>query len=311
MSHKLMSAEAPLLLSSTVSLAENSTGNSNSQQLQPEHRQGMWIDSINWLVTGSGGTLSGIAATGTALPGLVAVKMSLGRMEISHKFIPLWSYCTDLQFITQSLFSQSDYPSDPAEPHQQYAMMRWKLPKPLYVPAGMQLTTDVARGADGCGGEISITTSYVGRFANVNDPPPKSITVRYVSAWTSNWDTASVTTQQSGELDLVNPFLVPLQVQRFTGRLLQTNQAGVTGETFAINAILPSTAMQLTMKDSYGNNIVRDFTFFGEVFDTLRRAWTFHKTLLAKERYYVFLQDIPAQVIAHVAIIGERKEMLS
>lgn len=299
---------APFLVSAQVTLASGASGIADAGALSQPFRRPFWIDEIRWNIRVP------IAGTGPKpWGGLISTKLALGRMMISDKFIPIWNYCTEMQQL-QATSQQWDKnfgplvgPPGGAGTSVSFSAYRWKLPTPLYVPAGNTVVSEFQRYADG-GSNALITVSYAGRYIDQDEPSRKEIDVPFVGAFLPGFP--STTTVQSGENDLYNPFLVPLHVQRLTGRLIN-NVFGVYAEVASGSHQFPNTNVQLIMKDSFGHNVVRDFTNFLVVFDTNRRAWTFGKTLSPGQLYSAYFQNLVSTDMLSVALIGTRKEQLA
>jgi hypothetical protein len=152
--------------------------------------------------------------------------------------------------------------------------------------------------------------AYVGRRLKQN-PTPKVIDVPYISTYVSQESVVGqLATGQSSDVQLVNPFLVDLHVQRLIGRVQRRD----TGSNAFVDALGGSSPVQVLMKDSMGNNMTRDFTPWNEIFDVKRRAWTINQVLKTKERYYVFISGLTVSNIlpetAMVSMVGYRQEVM-
>jgi len=221
----------------------------------------------------------------------VRTKLSLGRIQLSDRFLPLENYAPLISEPTESF----------ADDNGRWNNYRWKLPKPLYIPAGMTLKSEFSRLVGLVPNSVQVNVAYAGKYASENDPLPKEIDV----PWVTGFEPASgVTFAQSSERDLYNPFLVPLHVQRL---LFYTNDADFPERNIP----------QLTtvIKDSAGQNVVRDFTRHASVWDSNRRAWNINSWMPPKERYNVTLSLAAGGIITVldgqvVSLVGTRKETM-
>lgn len=287
---------APFLVSNSVSIASGSSVGIDAGAMSQPYRRPFWIDEIRWGIR----CAPGVAISQLAMGGLISTKLTIGKTTVSYDFIPIHNYAVphqltgfveegvDATYGTATRVGFSDY--------------RWKLPKPLYVPAGMALMSDFQRFADGFPTAL-INVAYAGRYVDAEEKRPEKIAVPFVSAWQP---TPGSTSAQSSEKDLVNPYEEPLYTQKMIGRALfyQNNATGVsTLPTFSANSM---TASQVVIKDSYGQNVVRDFLAFNRVFELNRCAWTFSRILLPRERYNATARLIPANTRLCVSLIGTR-----
>lgn len=293
----------PFLASAELTLAAGATGNADSEALSVPYRRPFWLDEVRWNIRVSPVPLNFGAGLGVPYGALISTKLALGRMIISDKFIPIWNYGAEM------LSAWSDSAQvDPnfGSTNVGFSSYRWKLPKPLYVPAGNVVTSQFARGAD-TNPAARIVVSYAGRYADGERPSRNEIDVPFVAAFLPG----VVANAQSSDLDLVNPFLVPLHCQRLIGRMLvidsNTTPYGYTEGNFLHN-------ITAQINDSFGHNVVRDFTDLGLICDTNRRAWTFNKVLNPQERYNLQATGMRTSAVADqisVSLIGTRKEWIA
>ena len=292
---------SPYLLTSQVTIAAGGSATADSGALGQPYRRPFWVDEVRWTIKVPGATVTNDVAF--QMGGLITTKLTLGRMIISNDFIPIYNFAQSMQRYN-SVEAAEGIVTGFGVPVS-YSNYRWVLPKPLYVPSGMPLTSQFQRFRDAFG-TATVSVSYAGRYISPGSKTLREFDVPFVTAFTiplSNTATMAI----SGENDLVNPFLENLQTQRFIGRqLLYTAAPDVAQE------LEPSTSeTQVLMKDSYGNNVIRDYTYFTRVFDWNRRAWTFSRTLLPTERYYVSLSGIPTNVFPSISLIGTRVERIA
>jgi|CXWL01.1.fsa_nt_gi hypothetical protein len=301
----------PILLSSSLDLASGATGIPPLQSLQSPFREAMMIDSVKFLVRGL--LPSASPTTGYNFAGMVRTRFKMGRIELSHDFIPVGMYGPAIQDPTATgtppEATQATFAEDGGGVTYTLSHFRWILPRPLYVPAGSVLVPSIQRILDDGfpGTTLTIDVSYSGRRL-AQDPLPKEIDVPYVALFAPPETVPGVATSaSSADINLVNPFLVPLHVQRLMGRIMnRTTSPNLFDQLGG--------AVQVLMKDSYGQNMVRDFLPWNMVYDVNRRAWTINQVLKPKERYYASITGMTATATqfssAFISMIGYRKETL-
>jgi len=240
--------------------------------------------------------------------GRIRTKLRMGRIALTGtrdggNFVPLWNFCAPPNGSAIAVEQESSV----LGVIQAVSHYVWKLPKPLIVPRGSVLSSEFFRPIDTLPFVATVSVAYSGIYL----PPTYKMTAEMAVPYVTLFEPAGATASSaflSSELDLVNPFLVPLHVQRFIGRI----EDGVPPSQM-FEVVSPSVPT-VTMKDSWGNNVVRDFTAFATVFDSLRRAWTFGKVLNPKERYMVSLLNVTTALPVPVprpmiSMVGWRNEV--
>lgn len=259
------------------------------------------------------------AANFQSLASSIRCKLNLGRYKLTSTrdggttgggsdFVPIWNFGPALQQtnVVEGVLDQSSTGNNVTLGH-----FRWRLPKPLYMPAGQTLTPQFYR-RDALGGSAYINIAIAGRqLGEADREPPKTIAVPFVTYWEPP---LLATTGISMSLDLFNPFLVPLNVQRFVGRQY-TQDGNNRGEDYLFTGI-PGTICNVVQADSWGNEIVGDSTDMGSVYDYITRTWTFNRVLNAKERYVVnilnnFVTNSAQFALPEISMVGWREEVLT
>lgn len=223
---KLTKGFSPVILTSgEVSLSRGAIAVPDHGLLQPVERTAMLIDEIHF----SGRTLAGDGISYFDPRWSIRAQLSLGRLAVTNGFIPVAGL--EYAHLTNSLncvFARtagggggSDYAA------YIFSSARWKLPVPLYVPAGSTLQCQLQATSSGFAWASGLYTptlvadvTYVGRLLPVDYPVPNTIKVPYATALVSP-DVASGNTPlfiESKDLQLGNPFDVPLFAQRFIMR---------------------------------------------------------------------------------------------
>ncbi len=307
----------PILLYSSCTIAPGKNAAPNMLGLQSPFRGPLFLDEVRFQLrreTAGSGSLSLPGKVG----GAIRAKFTLGRMEVSRGFVPIWLYSTPIQDYYEWALETTG--EEPEEVDHSTEFYRWKLPQPLFIDAGQQFMPEFSRPLAApldCTESVTIDISYSCRALPVNIRKPEEIHVPYISAFTPDIVTSGADqTQASDELDLVNVFSKPLFAQRMTGRIYDPRGVdtvylnGVSGEGVALG-LEPGVGgkiITVKMADTYGYTMFREFTPFGQAFDTARRAFTFHQCLWQKERYVATVQGIPANVQPQIALIGFRRE---
>lgn len=267
----------PLSLTATATVASNSSAGVNSIALKNPMGQPMEILEVRFQLNTIGYPGSNLS---TILGGMIYCKMDLGEHEITNGFVPTWCF-GKWESPLEAFVAVTQLPAEQVYIYQTYI---WKLPKPLYVPAGSVLIpTFQHTGLFQNTVEISVT--YNCRSFPVGTPPPEKLSLPYVAAYTSKtFERSETETDESTETDLVNPFSVPLHIQRFVGRL-QVFQSNVSvaqetpptttaaGSGRVADAPTSYENWQIKMVDMLGRPIVQDFTPFRMVFDAQSRSW--------------------------------------
>lgn len=297
-------SRAPLLLNASVSLASGGGAVADAVALSSPFRKPVWINEIRWTI---GSNLSA-PSNGGSQGALVSTQIKVGRVDITRGFIPIWNLGPSLQRADGGDdYSESILDAATSNTQTQWAHHRWLLPRPLYVLPGTTLSSSFRRSSTSgapFSGNFTIDVAYAGCYAHPEEPIPKEIAVPFAAVW----QPASSAYVISGELDLANPFLVPLHVQRFIGRLSATFGSSAGYEEYS----LTNGNVTVMMKDSQGYSIIKDLTTFSNAFDYLRRAWTFQRTLAPKEWYTAYVRGLSgASRVCTVSLIGWRNEVYS
>lgn len=295
------SNSGPMLLAASCQLVAGRTANPDSALLASPFRKPYVIDEVRFQVALPVGDGVGLVPDFN-MGGSVRCRLQLGRMAVTRDFVPIWLFGTNLnsEYLADTTFSGALLGTS-------FSHFRWRLPRPLYVPAGQQLIASFSREIDGSSSTATVWIAYAGRYLPPDSKPPKEIDVPYVTTYIGVKD-AEV--GQSNEKDLVNPFDGPLNVQRMIGRV-QLEQSGGIAEGAGMTAS-PTTFQgpAVIIKDSYGHNVIGDFAAFSEVFSLVRRGWTFHRVLEPRERYHLYYRGIPTAGTVMVSLVGWRKEAL-
>lgn len=277
---------AILLEATTPSLNANAEfGVTDESRLKNPHGTPILIDEIRFNVQPAN-------AAGSAdrhVAGDLRVQLKLGRVPLTNGFVPIWSLClgvnqtfgANAEQVVQQSGDRAVAPS----------LYTWHLPKPLYVPTGGYLDPLFQNAAVHFNTAKTCRIVYAGRVLSADAPIPEKIHVPWATAFVGASKAAGTdTTEQSREHHLVNPFDVPLKVQRFIGRLAQV--IGSFAEAPSAGAV--DAALQLAtirMVDSGGRIVIRDPTPFNHVFSIKDRAWTVNAVLPPRGFYVAYFDE--------------------
>jgi len=315
----------PTVLAASVSLAEGAGAViPDLGLLQNPYRRPMVIEDIGFILRGPAAGAAGTQNWG----GTIRLKLDMGRIGLTPGVpVPIWNFGVNL--ISRPLGTNigGDTGNQSEEVVTQVGVdtggvsstigrYKWKLPRPLFVPPGAILVPSFSRTADSQGGTVVASIAYNARVLPDNTPVPESIEVPFVAAFIT---TEGATFQISSDLDLFNPFVGPLNVQRFIGRLqarrgslviIDIGASSFTGDG--------SNNITLRMTDSRGRDVVREFTTWASVFPHNRRAWTAPVVLLPKDHYKVYYNAPTGladgglrKITGMISMIGWRRELLN
>lgn len=247
--------DSPVLLSTAaITLAANQQQEVNDPtRLSNPFRTPMMLDEIRFVVTGT-------QAQNTR--DYLEAKFRLGRIPLAANYVPITSFGKSLNALS--------------------AVMTWRLPKPLYVPANEYVVPHI-RNTNSASKILQVI--YAGRSLGENVPTPKSMFVPWVTSYQATLASTAATdygTETSTEADLVNPFDTPLYVQRFIGRYLSAS-ADNTGEAYS--DYLNNTFIRAVNHE--GTILVKDETPFGNLFDHTTKVWP-AGTVLPPKGFFLF-----------------------
>lgn len=265
-------ASTPLHLTATTTLGSNTTGGVNTVALKNPLGGAMEIREIKFAITGPP-LYNGSSNVGYG--GIIGAKLDVGAHPLTNGYVPVGNFGRPIGLFSEQILSNIN---------NSISEFSWKLPRPLYVPAGAVITpTFQHRGL--VTDSLSVRVSYSGR--SVSGPMPKKIFIPYASCFVSkNFPSDTAGSDQSTELDLINPFDDVLYIHRFVGRCYFTNQGFVT-EVGVGNDTAGREMFTVRMSDSNGRPIIRTFTVFRVAFPTPTRTWDLDgQAVMDPQSYY-------------------------
>jgi hypothetical protein len=237
--------------------------------------------------------------------GALRVKFQTGNRQFSKFPVPLGLYAP--------VFSQLDFGTVPSGVNanqdtlsRSYCNVRWPLPKALWMAPGDVIQAVFEYLPVGLVGalplpNVSVNVTYVGRTIAPGTPAPDKRQIPWVSFFGMETNQGYISTID----EFRNPFTYPMVVQRFTERTFAQEANGDVREVFAAGqtpAMLNSNGQFVSCRlyDSLGYAIVKEFAPVGLVFDTSRHAWTFSRSLGAREQFDLTLRTDDTSGVAPV-----------
>lgn len=266
---------SPILLNATVSVSPGANSEiSDPTRLQNPFRTPMLLDEIRFFPQTQ--TFSGLEVWQTLLRLALQVDLRLGRVPLTNGPVSISCFGKSLNDATRYLSLESGGP------------FTYKLPKPLFLLPEEYLVPRVYHNpAFGTSEAQVLEVIYVGRSLPADFPRPQVRHIPWIAQapkLDATITTSGDTIVQTTEADLVNPFDVPLKVQRFIGDFYNSvDRAGNVGVTADVQGEL--TLMRAV--DHEGGILVKDSTPFSHLFGYNDRSWTVN-TVLAPKGFFIF-----------------------
>lgn len=207
----------------------------------------------------------------------LSVKMDLGKASVSDDKVPLSTFGTvaDTFEGLNPQYSQANLPaaSNPVVTAAGYA---WRLKYPLYVPVGSVLVPKFASNVNAFPTRVEV--AYVCRSVQ-QKPAGSKVMVPWVAAYNSKAFTQlteePASNDVSNQLDIVNPFSVPLELARLGGRVMFVQNDVGAQSNFILEESLQfrNRLTKLRLRSSRGDDIVRGPAPFDLVFPRNWRGW--------------------------------------
>jgi hypothetical protein len=176
----------------------------------------------------------------------IYAKFELGRDPLTNGFVSPVAFCKQLNVGSGSTKH----------------VYTWRLPRPMFVPGTELLTPTFLNSPMDTTAPATLTVdvSYVCRALLRGNDEPKVIHMPWAAAFHGvryNINTAVNFSEESSETDLVNPFNMPLNLQRFVSARPVT-QAFNTRDLYTRDVLV-------RMSDSIGRHTVKDPTPIGHL----------------------------------------------
>lgn len=200
----------------------------------------------------------------------------------------------------------------------------WRLKYPLFVPAGKVVSavfTPVGLNAN----KVRIDVLYFCRTWDANRPIPSRIKVPWAASFESKTfelvTDAPPDSAVSPNLDIVNPFTAPLELQRISGRVSALAQGfeNLPNFIYEDQCLFRSVISSLRMRSSRGFDLVRTPVPFDGIFPINWRSWDVPEGWsMAPQEYYrvqidtrqpplAIKPELSAQAQFSVGIVGYRE----
>ena len=313
---------SPLVLQAAATLLPGAVLGVDTELVSTPYREPHWIEEICFHVDGPYAPALAGAWTG-GLGGSIACKLALasGR-SLTRDWTPIWGFCPNS---CESIWApppllQGAFPPYDANDY------RWRLDKPLYVPAGDALIPTFQRSVADSAAIVSAVTpitvriTYLGHLQPLGRPAPKFAQVPWVSTWV-DVGPAGVPPPVIGtnsEMTLGNPFTIPMRVHRLVGRIWNL---WIGGPPFADFDYRGLGVQVQSFQDSHGYSLIKAPMPFNELFDS-KRDFLVNADLSPKEYFTITLDNTvpallqagtgiaPVAVIPMISIVGWRNEAI-
>jgi hypothetical protein len=260
---------SPIHLSGDVLLQPGASGAVEPAKLVNPMGQDMEILEVKFTISSEPGDLN---ANPAAFGGSVQCELKMGDIKVTNGAIPVWNFGRAENVYAEQLSTGGN--PQLGVPLNYYSVFSWRLPRPLFIPAGSVLAaqfthTGLLQNA------LHVRIGYSARTVFIQ---PKVIDVPWVAAYISKaFNPISQShTDSSTPFQLVNANPEPLNLQRFVGRtLFRSNAPNVDNPTFAENFPQTLNSQNLVMRitDSYGRPVVRNFVPWQTVINSPTRSW--------------------------------------
>lgn len=299
--------EAPIAFSANAQLQYTTAPNAilNTETLQPGFRAPYWIDEIHIGLDCVTVKTGGRSATNSGMSAYVKAKFETGNFAFSKDaqpvgiYAPVWG--SQAPFAVNFLGIDVGNAASATE-YYFYNYIRWPLPRPLYMPAGDVIQCRVELDPSftsqvSANNQIGFLLGYTGRMAAPGTPAPLVRHVPWVSHFREKFVSADTYAREYHTTDeFRNPFTKTLNIQRLTSRTyLDSNLLGSVQEQRDLYQYQYTGASHIGIKidDSQGYVIAKNA--IGDAYVPLlemfgaQKAWTFNRTLGAKEQLNVGL----------------------
>ena len=298
------SGGAPIAFTASAPLASGQSITMDTGTLQSGFRTPYLIDEIRIQVVTAVFASASLAWTG--IGGNLRAKFQTGNRQFSKLPVPIGNYAP--------VFSHLDFGSAASGVNEAgaavgrgYSYVRWPLPKPLWMAPGDVIQAVFEYLPLGVAGpDVTINVTYVGRTIAPGTPAPDKRQIPWVSffKYESNEGYKSTTDE------FRNPFTYPMIVQRFTERTFRKDETASDSREEMSRGQTPATLnlssqfVSMRLYDSLGYAIVKEFAPIGLVFDTSRHAWTFSRSLGAREQFDLTLRTDDVNGVATTPVGG-------
>jgi len=257
----------------------------------------MWMDSITFTQRYLDGD------TGAFGLGDLMVRCFLGQEPLTNGMVPV-ATLDRIPNTSRRATGTLNQTTIPALGSYSYT---WRFKKPLFVPAGGYVVTELWNtGATANDNYTNLVVTYRGRSLP-KDFVPDEIHIPWCAAYVgavADLTDAALTNEtiQTKKTDLLNPFDVPVKIERMTGLY---NVDGYPSFAYTSRVLMfDQEYILIRLTDSTGGIIVRDPTPMGHLFQILDAAWQFNGVIQPKQHYIAMLNLNFADFIAAFTHFG-------
>lgn len=278
------------LTASVVGIQPGGNGGVNVKALKNPTPGMVELSALKFRVRSTGALPSGA---------LVGVRLDLGDFSLTNGFIPVYAFGKAEGLVSEQVGGYAQYVA--------------KLSRPIYLPSGAAIRPQFQHRAQ-LSVAVDVQVSMYGRRLSPKSALPRRLMLPYWAAYACKpFTLGTADSDISTENDLYNPFDVPMEMERFIGRInyysgaafnnantmteveQSLNAAPSGGGPAALGDALGQILCQIT--DSNGFTVVKKPTPFRLVFDAETRAWPVSHDL-PPGGYYIVSMTNNAWIVA-------------
>lgn len=304
---------SPQILSGTVALAAGMTQTITMNAMASRSHRWLRLDELSVSFFPTVGATANNFSRNLMMGSLVNIRSRAYRQDLMLDYVPTWLLGPRLHAAAEVAEQTSGITN-----YGQFETYRWRFPKPFYLPSGSAFISQLQRNGStrdiAAGGTINATVAVRGmqmgegearaamaKTSDGGNPIP------YIASYAPSFLAQSYYTNKSNNLDLANPFLTPLQLQRMTARLSQNNNVGGSSSPDYGGGLR---GCQVRLTDT--RTVICEWSDVLDIFPSSQMAWTHTRVLQPAEYITAELKNTVAGLYApQVAIIGYRNEVLS
>lgn len=207
----------------------------------------------------------------------VGVKMDLGKIAVVDTGVPM-SGMSNYRDASDPNSPSAIFPTTTATNTNYVQTYTWRLKYPLYIPGGTTLNVKFTNNAL-TPSDLQVTVTYHCRVMPRNFKPR-----RLMVPWVCKYNAKAFNvvaneaadSDESSELDLVNPFGVPLEMTRLVGNYTGLTLGSGGSLNYASEVVNPGQPRQFTyvnLRSSQGDELVFTNTPFEALWPSAWRAW--------------------------------------
>ncbi len=262
----------------TITLKQGDATTSDETRLKNPTEQPLMVKGLRFGIQ-QGEAIASYPGVG----GAIGVKINVGKTPLMQKYVPLWLLRTQT--------------TDSEEIVSVHTMLRytWMFRKPMLLLPGQYLTAlfnypGMLKGTDPATNIVNITM-----LADIAERTPSIVSVPWACSWAAQSTVAgaaALVLPESVRNDLFNPHDEPLQIDRFTGRIMINQTDGDDEYASVGTSTYPSANTNVRMFREDGSSIIRDPTAFAHVFSQPLKAWRMENAVMPPRSYYQAVIDV-------------------